>query len=179
MAISFQCQCGRLLRASLETAGKKTRCPGCNQVLTIPGASLVGASVATSSATTGAGASSPSSVIEADPFTLNLDWSTVEAQHPPAPPAASDRPESGLIKIDSVATDSPLLAEVPRTHDGSRQYRVITQKDQGFSGKFNATKLEDMLNAQARHGWTLKSAVTMNIPSHGGHHDELIVILER
>jgi len=148
-------------------------------ILTIPGAGMVEAASANASA-------EPTSVIEADPFTLNLDWSTVEAQRPAAIATvtgehqahAPARPESGLIKIDSVVVDTH-LAEIPRTEDGSKQYRVVTQKDQGFSGKFNATKLEEMLNAQARQGWALKSAVTMNIPSHGGHHDELIVILER
>ena len=48
-----------------------------------------------------------------------------------------------------------------------------------FTGKFNPTKLEEALNAHARQGWCLKAAVTMNVPAHGGHHDELIVILER
>jgi RsiW-degrading membrane proteinase PrsW (M82 family) len=36
MAITFDCDCGRSLRAKDELAGKKTRCPGCGAILTIP-----------------------------------------------------------------------------------------------------------------------------------------------
>jgi RsiW-degrading membrane proteinase PrsW (M82 family) len=36
MPISFACPCGRALHAKDELAGKKTKCPGCGSVLTIP-----------------------------------------------------------------------------------------------------------------------------------------------
>ena len=36
MPIAFACDCGRRLRAKDELAGRKTRCPGCDKVLTIP-----------------------------------------------------------------------------------------------------------------------------------------------
>ena len=36
MAITFVCVCGKSLHAKDELAGKKTRCPGCGSVLTIP-----------------------------------------------------------------------------------------------------------------------------------------------
>jgi len=39
MSIAFKCtSCGRGLRANPEMVGKKTKCPGCSTVLTIPGA---------------------------------------------------------------------------------------------------------------------------------------------
>jgi hypothetical protein len=169
MAIVFNCKCGHLLRAQVAAAGKRTRCPGCNQLLTIPAAtgSLSAAGVVASPAH----AATPS-----DPFTPELDWSSLES---PAPAAQDpDRSQTGAIRIDS-AYASVREAELPRPNDGSRQYRVLTQKDQGFSGKFNATKVEEMLNDHARHGWSLKIAVTMNMPTHAGNHDELVLILER
>ena len=36
MAIAFDCACGKSLHAKDELAGKKTRCPGCGSILTIP-----------------------------------------------------------------------------------------------------------------------------------------------
>ena len=38
MSIAFSCACGRSLRAGPQLAGKKTKCPGCGAVLTIPAA---------------------------------------------------------------------------------------------------------------------------------------------
>ncbi len=166
MAIVFHCKCGQLLRAQPDAAGKRTRCPGCSQVLTIPTAS--------EPATSPAAPAPPAD--EPDPFMTALDWSALESKA--AATDESQGPSSGIIKIDSVHTDAP-VAEAPRPSDGSRQYRVLAQKDQGFAGKFNAAKLEEMLNEHARRGWSLKVAVTINMPSHGGNHDELVVILER
>jgi RsiW-degrading membrane proteinase PrsW (M82 family) len=40
MAISFACACGKTLRAADELAGKKTRCPQCSAVLSIPRAEV-------------------------------------------------------------------------------------------------------------------------------------------
>jgi Domain of unknown function (DUF4177) len=166
MAINFQCKCGHLLRAQADAAGKRTRCPACNQVLTIPAAvkAPVAASVQAAPAE------------ELDPFLTELDWSSLESKATPT--VEPNRPTSGVIKVDSVHTDAP-AAEPPRPDDGSRQYRVLGQKEQGIVGKFSATKLEETLNEHARRGWSLKAAVTVNMPGHGGNHDELVVILER
>ena len=36
MAITFVCECGKTLRAGDDLAGRKTRCPECSSILTIP-----------------------------------------------------------------------------------------------------------------------------------------------
>ena len=64
---------------------------------------------------------------------------------------------------------------VPQT----KEYKVLTQKDKWFSGKFDPAKLEEALNAYAEQGWAVKAATTASIPGFGGNRDELIVILER
>lgn len=38
MPITFQCECGKKMRAQDSLAGKRTRCPNCSTVLTIPAA---------------------------------------------------------------------------------------------------------------------------------------------
>ena len=164
MAIVFHCACGRALRAGAEASGKKTKCPGCGSMLTIPNAALK------------AEAPSPAGPpAEDDPFAPALDWSTVEAPKP----RAEAEPGGNLIKIDEAQANQQVEADPPRAEDGSRQYRVLSHKEQGIVGKFTAGRLEEVLNAHAKKGWSLKAAVVIAMPGHGGNHDELVVILER
>lgn len=60
-----------------------------------------------------------------------------------------------------------------------KKYKVLSQKDKWFSGKFDPKKLEDALNAYAEQGWELKVAATADIPSFGGNRQEFIAIMER
>ena len=60
-----------------------------------------------------------------------------------------------------------------------KEYKVLTQKDKWFSGKFDPAKLEEALNAYAQQGWIVKSSVTASIPGLTGNREELVVILER
>jgi hypothetical protein len=156
--IVFGCTCGKTLRAKEETAGKKTKCPGCGAVLNIPGAA-------------------------GDAPTSDHAWPSVEVHQ--AATAAPEPPSSMAIKIDSLPAgpDAPLdgvrPADRPRPADGTLQYKVLSGKDQAATGKFNPLRLEEVLNEHARQGWAVKGAATVTIASHGGNHDELIVILER
>jgi hypothetical protein len=59
------------------------------------------------------------------------------------------------------------------------QYRVLTQKDRFFSGKFSPEKLEAAINSYAQEGWRVVSMATASIPSFGSNREELIVLLER
>ena len=61
-----------------------------------------------------------------------------------------------------------------------KQYKVLTQKDKWFSGKFDPAKLEEALNAYAEQGWVVKATATASIPGlMSANRDELVVILER
>ena len=61
-----------------------------------------------------------------------------------------------------------------------KEYKVMTQKDKWFSGKFDPTKLEEALNAYAKQGWRLVSSFSANIPGIlGAAREEAIMILER
>lgn len=59
------------------------------------------------------------------------------------------------------------------------QYKILTQKDRFFSGKFSPEKLEEAINGYAQQGWRVISATTARIPGFGSDREELIVILER
>ena len=60
-----------------------------------------------------------------------------------------------------------------------KQYKVLTQKDKWFSGKFDPARLEEALNSYAEQGWRLVSCATADIPGFGGSRQEFIAVLER
>ena len=61
-----------------------------------------------------------------------------------------------------------------------KQYKVLSQKDKWFTGKFDPATLEQALNAYASQGWEVKEAVTASMPGmFNGNREELIVIMER
>ena len=88
MAIVFHCSCGRLLRSAPEAAGKRTKCPGCFQILTIPAHSEAKHAVGVLTPT------GPALNEEA----IDLDWAEFEKPHI----GSSDytRISSGTIKVD-------------------------------------------------------------------------------
>ena len=60
------------------------------------------------------------------------------------------------------------------------EYKVLTQKDSFFSGKFDPQKLEEALNAYAVQGWTVVTAATAKIPAaFGADREELVVVMQR
>jgi hypothetical protein len=60
-----------------------------------------------------------------------------------------------------------------------KEYKVMTQKDRFFAGKFDPEKLESAINSYASQGWEVKAVATASIPSFGGSREEMIVVLER
>ena len=58
-----------------------------------------------------------------------------------------------------------------------REYKVFTQKDKWFSGKFDPETLEAGLNSYAEQGWRVLSACTGQFGQ--SNRDEIIVIFER
>lgn len=101
---------------------------------------------------------------------------------------------NGLLDIVPESTAKPserppitTVPAQPREHSAmptpvktTKEYKVLTQKDKWFSGKFDPAKLEEALNAYAEQGWVVKAATTAAITGLiGGNRDEMIVILER
>ena len=62
-----------------------------------------------------------------------------------------------------------------------KEYKVITQNDEWFSGRFDGKLLEALINKYARSGWTVKSMVSSSREGVflGGSKDELLILLER
>jgi hypothetical protein len=60
-----------------------------------------------------------------------------------------------------------------------KEYKVLTQKDKWFSGKFDPAKLEAALNAYAEQGWRLVSCATADVPGFGANRQEFVAVMER
>ena len=61
-----------------------------------------------------------------------------------------------------------------------KQYKILSQKDKWFSGKFDPQRLEDAINSYAQQGWVVKAAFTAEIPGvFNNSREEAIIILER
>ena len=60
-----------------------------------------------------------------------------------------------------------------------KQYKVLSQKDKWFSGKFDPQKLEEAINAYAQQGWCVKAAFSAQVPGIMGQREEAIVLVER
>ena len=62
-----------------------------------------------------------------------------------------------------------------------KEYKVITQDDEWFSGRFDGKLLETLINQHARQGWIVKSMVSASREGvlFGGNKDELLILLER
>ena len=59
------------------------------------------------------------------------------------------------------------------------EYKVLSQKDKWFSGKFDPAILEQAINAYAQQGWRVISCATADIPGFGAARQEFITVLER
>jgi hypothetical protein len=60
-----------------------------------------------------------------------------------------------------------------------KEYKVLTQKDRFFGGKFDPEKLELAMNSYAAEGWEVLAVATAEIPSLGRSREELITVLKR
>lgn len=154
MAIAVTCQCGRSFKAKDEHAGLRAKCPSCGIVLDIP--KEVHASATPSYNGYEAGNSMPESQLA----------STLEEI-------------KALLAVMTQLLQSREAAPAAPSAGGQRQYKVLTQKDKWFSGKFDPEKLEQAVNAYAGQGWTVRGITTASIPGFGGNREELIVLMER
>ena len=60
-----------------------------------------------------------------------------------------------------------------------KQYKVLSQNDNWWTGKFKPDLLEKALNSHAQQGWQVIAATTSSIPGFFGHHDEMVIVMER
>jgi len=61
-----------------------------------------------------------------------------------------------------------------------KEYKVLTQKDKWFTGKFAPELLEQAINSYALQGWRVIAATTASFPGLlSGNREEMVIIMER
>ena len=79
-----------------------------------------------------------------------------------------------------IASPPPPILHTTRKEPIMKEYKVLTQKDKWFAGKFDPEKLEQAINSYAAQGWQVISVATASIPSaFGGNREEMIVVMGR
>ncbi|MBP3706982.1 MAG: DUF4177 domain-containing protein [Clostridia bacterium] len=59
------------------------------------------------------------------------------------------------------------------------EYKVLSQKDKWFSGKFDPMLLEQAINAYAQQGWRVIGCATADVPGFTASRQEFVTLLER
>jgi len=110
----------------------------------------------------------PIAVDEAAPAAEPAPAPATPAYQAPAAPA----PSQGMnfdFNSNTAAVDQRVRYE----------YKILSQKDKWFSGKFDPMVLEQAINAYAQQGWRVISCATADIPGFGTTRQEFITVLER
>lgn len=89
-----------------------------------------------------------------------------------APSSTSVSSERGMNFDFSNNTSTP-------NTEARYEYKVLSQKDKWFSGKFDPAVLEQAINAYAQQGWRVIGCATADIPGFGATRQEFITLLER
>lgn len=98
----------------------------------------------------------------------------INALNAPVVEVLNEPPAVSPASLVSNASNSEL--RTPSLHE----YKVLTQKDKWFSGKFDPELLEMAINAYAKEGWTVRGITTATFPGlMGAGREEIIVLLER
>jgi len=152
--LQFSChQCGKKYSTPADFAGKGVRC-GCGAKITVP-----------------------------SPTESPLDGT--QQAFVSQPRTSSVDPQAIPIKqLDGIATllsqiAARLNTETATTLVAQMQYKVLTQKDKWFSGKFDPEKLEGAINSYASQGWRVCGVATASFPGFGGKRDEMVIVMER
>lgn len=88
----------------------------------------------------------------------------------------------------AAARAAEIASTLAHPPSGTKQYKVLTQRDEFFKSKFNPEVLQHVLNLHAIEGWRVVSMVATDVGSFlgsfwgkggGSSRQELIVLLER
>jgi hypothetical protein len=174
MSITVRCSCGKQSNLPESFLGKRVRCNFC-------------------------GALSIVDVQEAPEEHPELDWETHVAESLLSGPDPSSGAATGVLEAEPAVEAAPTFDEVTAVEaevaadpeseaeaaptftrvEGAKEYKVLTQRDKWFGGKFDPERFEAALNFFAGHGWVVRSMVSGNVAGFSGNREEVLVLLER
>ena len=74
---------------------------------------------------------------------------------------------------------SELITVMHRIPGRMKKYKILTQKDRFFGGKFDPERLETAINSYAPEGWQVRAVTTATFPGFGSNREEMIILLEK
>jgi|GEM_PF-617827 len=159
MPITVFCTCGQSFKAKEEHAGYRAKCLSCGSFVEIP---------------------KPPAKPPALPDEFGTDV-LFEGEEEDRVGVEREATLTDVWKILNTIVDQlgSLSSQATANADRQREYKVITQKDKWFSGKFDPEKVEGALNSYAKQGWVLKGVANASVPGFGGQRDEIVIIMER
>jgi hypothetical protein len=173
MAITFSCLCGKQSDLPESFLGKRVRCNFCGALSIVsqqsvePQPDLDWETHIAESLLVGSAGAHGSSVLEAEPTT--------------SPSSVFDEvSSSGEMAVVVPPESSPEAPAAPIVEVANpKVYKVLTQRDKWFGGKFDAERLEAAINFHARQGWVVRSMTAGAIAGSSNNRDELLVLLEK
>jgi hypothetical protein len=104
----------------------------------------------------------------------------VEEHHEGIKVEGLENPTAWESEAEPRTITSDATAEPAGNAAAAREYRLLTQKDRFFDGRFDLVRLEEALNHYARSGWVVRSMVSAPIKGYSGTaQEEIVVLLER
>jgi hypothetical protein len=173
MVITVRCTCGKQSNLPISFVGKRVRCNFCGAL----------------------------SVVEAEQPEghADLDWETHVAESLLSGPAAEAAGGAAVLEAEPEVDEAPAFDEAPSSGEvaavaepaevapaampkaapvaGAKEYKVLTQRDKMFGGRFDPERFEEALNFLAAQGWVVRSMAAGSIL--GGNREDLVVLLER
>jgi hypothetical protein len=74
---------------------------------------------------------------------------------------------------------SELITVMHKIGGRMKKYKILTQKDRFFGGKFDPEKLESAINSYVSEGWQVRAITSATFPGFGSSREEMIVVLEK
>lgn len=170
--------CGERGGISAEQVGMRIKCRQCGQAFRVAGAAP---KVAAGSPRLSEGAPG------AEPSPSTMDGIVVDglddAWSAASPPTEAAPLSSIAVAVEPPPTPSPAVEPRPAAtlHRGPRkEYKLLSSRDKVFEGRFDFSRMEEIINQMAREGWTAKSMCLPHIKNFQGvMQEEVVVLLER
>lgn len=171
--------------------GKQIKCSKCKNhfVVTAPPAKAPAAAVLAGETKAAPAAVATGLQHEPDEIAIEgLDGSSWEslAVSPAIETGGSPTASDGTFTAESSDAAVPTAVTAPAAQAAAsfpaatRQYKLLTQKDKFFEGKFELSKLEDAVNHYAKNGWCVKAMTSALVHGFsGGPREEIVILLER
>jgi hypothetical protein len=157
--------------------GKKIRCQKC-------GKSFLAAAPTAESLVSGAALNLIAVAGKSSGDSIDVDG--LDASTWTATAVVAEKPVVAEVPVHEEAHHEPAPVFTASHHEAEhsdapvKQYKVLTQKDKWFEGKFDLAKLEEALNHYAHQGWVVRAMSTPHVMGYTGvSKEEIVVLLER